>query len=169
MLVSNGCFLTCIQVSQEAGKVVWCSHLFKNCPVCCHPHKGYSKANEAEVDIFLEFSCFLYDPVDVGSLISGSSGFSKSSLNTWKFTVHVLLKPGLENFDHYFTNVWDECNCAVVNILWHFLSLGLEWKLTFSSPVATTDCSRFAGILSAAFSQHHLSGFEIAQLEFFLP
>ena len=78
---SNFWFLTCIQVSQEAGKVVWYSHLFKNFPVCCDPHKVFRIVNEAEVDVFLEFSCFFYDPMDVGNLISGSSAFSKSSLN----------------------------------------------------------------------------------------
>ena len=154
---------------------------------------------------------------------SGSSAFSKSSLNIWKFTVHILLKPGLGNFKHYFASVWDECNCAVVwafffffffkflfiylsalglscsmwdlaprpgiepgppalgaqgpshwttrelpslSILWHCLSLGLEWKLTFSSPEATAEFSKFAGILSAALSQHHLLEFETAPLEF---
>ena len=76
-----------------------------------------------EVDVFLEFSCFFYDPTDVGNLISGSSAFSKSSLNIWKFTVHVLLKPGLENFEHYFASVWDECNCAVV---WKFFGIFLH-------------------------------------------
>ena len=89
-----------------------------------HTVKGFSIVNEAEVDVFLEFSCFSYDPIDVGSLISGSSAFSKCSLNIWKFTVHVLLKPGLENFEHYLANMGNECNC--VNILWHCLSLGLE-------------------------------------------
>ena len=83
---------------------------------------------------FSELFCFFNDPTDVGNLISGSSAFSKSSLNIWKFTVHVRLKPGLENFEHYFASMWDECNCTVV---WHCLSLGLGWKLTFSSPVAT--------------------------------
>ena len=73
--------------------------------VCCDPHKGLSIVNEAQVDIFLEFSCFFYDPADVGNLISGSSAFSKTSLNTWKFMVHVLLKPGLENFERYFTSM----------------------------------------------------------------
>ena len=72
-----------------------------------HTVKGFGVVNEAEVDVFLELSCFLSDPMDVGNLISGSSAFSKSSLNIWKFTVHVLLKPGLENFEHYFTSVWD--------------------------------------------------------------
>ena len=84
---SNCCFLTCIQVSQEAGKVVWYSHLFKNFPqfVVIHIVKGYSVVNEAEVDVFLEFSCFFNDPMDVGNLISGYCAFSKSSLCIWKF------------------------------------------------------------------------------------
>ena len=87
--------------------MVWYSHLFKNFPqfVVIHTVKGFSVVNETEVDIFLEFSCFLYNPMDVGNLISGSSAFSKSSLNIWKFTVHVLLKPGLKNFEHYFASV----------------------------------------------------------------
>ena len=104
---SNCCFLTCIQFSQEAGNVLWYSHLFKNFPqfVVIHTIKGLSVVSEAEVDVFLEFSYFLYDPVDVGNLISGSSAFSKSSLNIMKFMVHVLLKPGLETFKHYFTSM----------------------------------------------------------------
>ena len=85
-----------------------------------HTVKGFSVVNEAAVDIFLEFSCFFYDPTDVGNLISGSSAFSKSSLNIWKFPVHVLLKPGLEDFEHYFASVWDECNCVVV---WTFFEI----------------------------------------------
>ena len=90
---SDCCFLTCIQVSQKAGQVVWYSHLLKNFPVCGNPTiKGFSVVNEAEVDVFLEFSCFFYNPTDVGNLISYSSAFSKSSLNIWKFSVHVLLK-----------------------------------------------------------------------------
>ena len=100
MSSSNYCFLTCIQISQEAGKVVWYFHLFKNFPqfVVIHIVKGFSVVNETEVDVFLEFSCFFDDLVDVGNLISGSSAFSKTSLNIWKFMVHVLLKPRLENF-----------------------------------------------------------------------
>ena len=100
---SNYCFLSCIQVSQEAGKVVWYSHLFKNFPqfVVIHTVKGFGIVKEAEVDVFLELSCFFYDPMDVGNLISGSSAFSKSSLNIWNFLVHILLKPGLENLEHY--------------------------------------------------------------------
>ena len=97
---SRCCFLTCIQVSQEAGQVVWYSHLLKNFPefVVIHTVKGFSVGSEAEVDVFLEPSCFLDDPTDVCSLISGSSAFSKSSLNVWGFPVHLLLEPGLENF-----------------------------------------------------------------------
>ena len=100
MFSSNCSFLTCIQISQEAGKVVWYSHLFKNFPqfVVIYTVKGFGIVNKAEVDIFLEFPCFLYDPEDIGNLISGSSAFSKSSLNIWKFIVHVLLKSGLEKF-----------------------------------------------------------------------
>ena len=92
MSSSNCCFLTCIQISQEAGNVVWYSHLFKYFPqfVVIHTVKGFSEVNEAEVDVFLEFPCFLYDPMDLGNLISGTSAFSKSNLYIWKFLVHVL-------------------------------------------------------------------------------
>ena len=87
--------------------MVWYSHLFKNFPqfVVIHTVKGFDVVNKAEVDVFLELSFFFDDPADVGYLISGSSAFSKSSMNIWKFTVHVLLKTGLENFEHYFTSV----------------------------------------------------------------
>ena len=87
--------------------MVWYSHLFKNFPqfVVIHTVKGFGLIKRAEIDIFLELSCFFHDPEDVGNLISGSSAFSKTSLNIWKFTVHVLLKLGLENFEHYFTSV----------------------------------------------------------------
>ena len=96
--------------------MVWYSYLFQNFPqfVVIHTVKGFGIVNEAQVDVFLEFSSFFYDPADVGNLISGSSAFSKTSLNIRKFTVHVLLKPGLENFEHYFTSMGDECNCEVV-------------------------------------------------------
>ena len=102
------------------------SHLFKNFPdfVVVHPIKGFDIVNKAEVYIFLELSCFFNDPTDVGNLISGSSAFSKSSLNIWKSTIHILLKPGLENFEHYFTSVWDECNCVVV---WAFFGIAFLW------------------------------------------
>ena len=110
--------------------MVWYSHLLKNFPqfVVIHTVKGFGIVNKAQVNVFLELSCSFYDPMDVGNLTSGSSAFSKSSLNIWKFMVHVLLKPGLENFEH------------------------------------TVEFSKFAGILSAALSQHHLLGFEIVQL-----
>ena len=91
--------------------MIWYSHVLKNFPqfVCIHTVKGFGLINKAEVDAFLELSCFFNVPTDVGNLISGSSAFSKSSLNIWKFMVHVLLKPGLENFEHYFARVGDEC------------------------------------------------------------
>ena len=110
------CFLTCIQTSQEAGKVVWYSHLLKNFPqfVVIHTVKGFGIVNKAEIDVFLELRCFFCDPMDVGNLISGCSAFSKTSLNICKFSVHVLLKTCLENFEPYFGSMWDECNCAVV-------------------------------------------------------
>ena len=82
--------------------------------VVIHTVKGFGIVNKAEVDVFLELSCFFDHSVDIGNLIFGSSAFSKTSLNIWKFTVHILLKPGLENFEHYFASVWDECNCVVV-------------------------------------------------------
>ena len=96
--------------------MVWYAHLFKKFPqfVVIHTVKGFGVVNKAEVDVFLELSCFFYVPTDVSNLISGSSAFSNSSLNIWKFTVHVLLKPGLENFEHYFASMWDECDCAIV-------------------------------------------------------
>ena len=107
MSSSNCCFLTCIQVSQEAGQVVWYSHLFWNFPqfIVIHTVKGFGIANKAEVDVFLEVYCFFDDPADVGKLVSGASLFSESSLNIWKFTVHLLLKPGSEALGHYFNSV----------------------------------------------------------------
>ena len=110
MSSSNCCFLTCIQISQEAGQVVWYFHLLKNFPqfVVIHTVKDFGVVNEAEIDIFLKLSCFVFffnNPMDVGNLISGSSAFSKSVLNIWKFMIHELLKPSLENFEHYFASV----------------------------------------------------------------
>ena len=111
----NCCFLTCIQVSQEAGQVAWYSHLL-------------------EIDVFLELSSFFNNPTDVDNLISGFSAFSKTSLNIWKFMVHILLKPGLENFEHYFTSMLHECNCAVV-----WASFGItflwDWNENWPFPV----------------------------------
>src|SRR5574337_1712294 len=107
MSSSSCCLLTCIQVSQEAGQVVWYSHLFQNFPqfIVMHTVKGFGIVNKAEIDVFLEVSCFFHDPADVGNLISGSSAFSITSLNLRKFTVHILLKSGLENSEHDFTSV----------------------------------------------------------------
>ena len=113
---SNCCFLTCIQVSQKTGKVVWYFYLFKNFPqfVVIHTVKGFSVVSETELDFFLEFSCFFCASTDVGNLISGSSAFSKSSLYIWKFLAHVLLNFSLEDFEHDLASMWNECNCVVV-------------------------------------------------------
>ena len=104
---SNCCFLTCIQISQEAHKAVWYSHLCQNFPqfIVIHTVSGFGMVKKAEIDVFLEFLGFFNDTEDISNLISGSSAFSKISLNIWKFMVHVLLKPGLENFEHYFTSM----------------------------------------------------------------
>ena len=112
--------------SWPAYRCLWYSHLFKNFPqfVVIHRVKVSSIIEEEEVDAFLEFPCLFYDPVDASNLISGSSAFPKTSLNIWKFTVHVLLKPGLENFEHYFTSVWDEYNYAVI---WAFFGIVFLW------------------------------------------
>ena len=135
MSSSNCCFLTCIQVSQEAGQVVCYYHFFKDFPqlVVIHAVKGFGIINKAEVVVFLELSCFFYNPVDIGNLISGSSAFSKSSLNIWMFTVHILLKPGLENFERYSASVWDECSCVVV---WSFFGIAFLWDWNENWPFA---------------------------------
>ena len=102
--------------------------------VVIHIVRSFGIVNKAEVDVFLELYCFFDDPTDVGNLISGSSAFSKSSSDIWKFMIHVLLKPGLENFEHYFTSVWDECNFAVV---WAFFGIALlrNWNENRLFPV----------------------------------
>ena len=112
---------------------VRCSHLFKNFPqlIVILTVKHFHTVSKAERDVFLELSCFFDDPVDVGHLISGSSAFSKTSLNIRRFTVHILLKSGLENFEHYFPSVWDECNCAVV---WAFFSIAFLWDWNENGP-----------------------------------
>ena len=135
MSSSYCCFLTCIQISQEAGHVVWYSHLLNNFPqlVVVHTGKGFGIVNEAEIDVCVEFSCLFCDPTDVGNLISGSSAFSKSNLNIWKFLLCVLLKPSLENFEHYFASMWNECKVVV----WAFFGIVFLWDLNenWSFPV----------------------------------
>ena len=128
---SNCCFLTCIQISQEPGEVVWYSHLLKNFPqfIVIHTVKGFGIVNKTEIDVFLELFCFFYDPMDVDNLISGSSAFSKSSLYIWKFLFHILLKPGL--VWALLTSVWDECKCAVV---WAFFCIAFLWNWKESWP-----------------------------------
>ena len=96
--------------------------------VVIHIVKGFGVVNKAEVDVFLELSCSFDDPMDVGKLVSGSSAFSKSNWNVWKFMVHVLLKPGLENFEHYFASVWDVCNCAhIAQFFLTFFGIAFHW------------------------------------------
>ena len=113
--------------------MVWYSHLFKNFLqfVVIHTIKGFGILNKAEVDVFLELACFFSDPKDVDNLISGSSAFFKSSLNIWKFMVHLLLKAGLENFEHYFARLWDKCHCAAV---WAFSGIAFLWDWNESWP-----------------------------------
>ena len=126
---SNCCFLTYIQISQEAGQVVWYSHLLKNffTVFMINTVKGFGIVSKL-IDVFLELLCFFYDPTDVGNLISGSSAFSKASL---KFMVHVLVKPGWDNSENYFSSVWDECNCAVA---WAFFGIAFLWDWNENQP-----------------------------------
>ena len=120
----------------KAGQVVWYSYLFHNFPqiIVIQRIKGFGIVSKAEIYVFLELSCFFNGPANVGSLISGSSAFSKTSLNIWKFMVHVLVKPGLENFEHYFTSVWGECNYAVVCA---FFGTAFLWEWNENCPVAS--------------------------------
>ena len=136
MSSSNCCFLTCIQISQEVGQVVWYSHLFENFPqfVVIHTVKGFVIVNKAEMDVFLECSCFFDDAVDAGNLVSGSSAFSKTSLNIWKFMADTLLQPGLENVEHHFTSMWDECSCVVVGAFFGIAFLW-DWDENWPFPV----------------------------------
>ena len=170
---SNCSILTCIQVSQEAGQVVCYSHLLQNFPqfIVIHTVEGFGIVNKAVIDVFLELSCFFNDPADIGNLISGSSAFSKSSLNIWNVTVHILLKPDLENFEHYFASVWDECNCAV---FWAFFGIAFlrDWNENGPFPILWPLLS-FPNLLAywvqyffRIWNISNISGFEIAQLEF---
>ena len=135
--------------------------------VVIHTIKGFGIVSEAEIDVFLKLSCFFCDPMDVGNLISGSSAFSKTSLNIWKFTVHVLLKPGLENFEHYFVSLWDECNCATVRTLFGIAFL-CDWNENWPFPVLWL-LLRFPNLL-AYWVQHFDSiifqDLKLPQLEF---
>ena len=131
MSSSKCCFLTCIQTSQEAGQVVWYAHLFQNFPqfVVFHTVQCFGIINKAEIDGFLELSFSMIQQIlAIWSLVPL---FSKSSLNIWKFMVHVLLKPGLKNFEHYFTSVWVECNCVVV---WAFFGIAFLWDWNENCP-----------------------------------
>ena len=168
MFSSDCCFLTCIQIFQEAGQVVWYAHLLKNFPqfVVIYTVKGFGIINKAEVNIFLNSLAFLMIQwmLAIWSLVPlpflkpawtpGSSWFMFCWSLAWRILSIILLACEMsaivQSFEHSL----------------HCLSLGLEWKLTFSSPMATAKFSKFAGILSAALSQHHLLVFEIVQLEF---
>ena len=129
---SDCCFLTCLDVSQEAFEIFWYSHLFKNFPylVDCTESNALAQSMKQSSN-FLEFSCFFHDPMDVGNLISNSSAFSKSSWYIWKFLVHLLLKLSLEDFEHYFTSMWGECNCEVV---WAFFGIAFLWDWNENRP-----------------------------------
>ena len=141
--------------------------IFQSFPyfIVIHTVKGFGIVNKAEIDIFLKLFCFFDDPMDVVNLISGSSVFSKSSLNIWNFSVHVLLKPHLENFKHYFASMWDECNCVVVweffgiaflwdwNENWHFQSCGHSWvfQICWHIECSTFTASSFSIIFKITF------------------
>ena len=134
MSSSNCCFLTCIQIFQEAGRwpgIPISLRIFQF--VVVHTVRGFSIINEADVDVFMEFLWFFYGPRNVGSLISCFSAFSKSSLCIWKFLVHVLLKPGLKDFEPYLSNMWNERNCVAV---WTFcIALLCDWNENWPFPV----------------------------------
>ena len=123
---SNCGFLTCKQVSQETGKMVWYSHVSKSFSqfVMIHSLKGFSIVDETETDAFLKYPCFLYNPVNIGNVISGSSSFSKPSLNIWKFLVRIMLKPTMQDFKHDLTSMGDECSCPMVSTFFSTTLLG---------------------------------------------
>ena len=160
MSSSTCCFPTCIQISQEAGQVVWYSHLFQNFhSLLWSIVKGFGIVSKAQIDVSLELSCVFDDPEDVDNLIS-----------VWKFTVHVLPKPGLENFEHYFASMWDECSYAVFehSLAFPFFGIGKKWNENWPFPVLWPLLS-FPNLLAYWVQHFHsiiISGFEIAQLEF---
>ena len=130
---SNCCFLSCIQISQEAGNVLWCSQLIKNIPQCVVIHtKSLVYSMKQKQIFFWEFPCFFYDPVYVGNLISASSASSTSSLYVCKFSVHVLLKPSTKDFEHNLAGMWDECNYTVIGTLF---GIAFIWSENWPFPV----------------------------------
>ena len=132
---SNCCFLTSTQISQEVGQVVWHSYLFQNFPVCCDPTvKVFTVVNKTEIDVFLELPCFFLWSSRCWQFDLWFLCLLKTSLNIWKFMVHVLSKPCLENFDHYFASVWDEYSCMVV---WTFFAFAFlcDWNENCPFPV----------------------------------
>ena len=130
MSSSNCCFLSCIQISQVRWSGIPMSWRIYH-SLLWSTVKGFDIVRKAEVDIFLELSCFFYDLADIGNVVSVFSAVSKSSLNRWKFMVHILLKTGLENFEHYFASVGDECNCVVV---WTFSGIVFTWDWNENRP-----------------------------------
>ena len=144
--------------------MIWYFHLLKNFPqfVGIHIIKGFSIVREAEVDVFLEFSFFFYDPTDIGNLISGSSAFSKSSLNSWKFSVHILLKPSLNDFEHDLASMWSECNFVV---FWAFFGIALlwDWNENWPFPVLWSLLS-FPNLL--AYSVQHFHSIIFSDLKY---
>ena len=148
-------------VYQKTGKVVCYSHLFKNFPqfVVVHTIKDFSIVNKAEVEILLEFHCFLYDPANIGNLISDSSAFSKSSFYIYKFLVHRLLKPSVKDFEHYLASMWNECNCMVIGTLF---GIALLWSWNENCPFSVL-CPylSFPNLLSIQYSFLTASSFRI--------
>ena len=130
-----------------------------------HTVKGFGIVKKAEIGVFLELSRFFSDLADVGNLISGSSAFSKTSFNIWKFTFHVLLKPGLENFEHYLTSMWDECNCAVV---WTFFGIAFLWDWNSSWAISNPKrwCRETAALKYVRKSGKLSSGYKIWKVQF---
>ena len=133
---SNCCFLSSIQVSQEKGKMVWYSHLFKSFPhfVMIHAVKGFSIVDETEVDVLLEFPGFLYDPVNVSNLIFGFCAFSKPNLDIWKFLIFITLKNSMQDFKYNLANMGDECNCLMVSAFFSTTLLG-NWDENWPFPI----------------------------------
>ena len=138
MSSSNYCYLTCMQISQDTDNLDWYSHPLKNFPqfVVIHTAKGFSIVNEAEVDVFLELSCFHYDRVNVGDLISGFSASLKPSFYIWKFWVHILLKPSLKDLEYNLASMWNEPNCNLKILLYcHSLRLNCCWPFEVLCPL----------------------------------